>query len=62
VLLHTTANAVTLTLLLEDFVAVNPASEIWFTPGGFGILGIALVLLAGLGLHIYRIRRNRERG
>jgi len=57
VLLHTTANAVTLTLLLEDFVVVHPASEIWFTPGNLGILGIALVSLAGLGLHVYRMRR-----
>ncbi len=59
VLLHTTANAVTLALLLEGFVAVHPASEIWFTPGGFGILGIALVSLAGFGLHVYRTRRTK---
>ncbi len=60
-LLHTTANAVTLALLIEGFVAVNPAGEIWFTPGGFGILGMALVSLAGLGLYTYRTKKEAHK-
>jgi len=56
VLLHTSGNAVTLALLLNDFIEVNPATEIWFTPGGGGVIGIILTGLAGLGLYAYRMR------
>ncbi len=54
IVLHSAANAVTLALLLEDFVAVTPAAEIWFTPGGSGLVGIVLTALAGLGLYFTR--------
>ncbi|MFZ5881921.1 MAG: type II CAAX prenyl endopeptidase Rce1 family protein [Chloroflexota bacterium] len=59
IVLHSVANAVTLSLLLEDFISVEPASEIWFTPGGGGIIGIALVTLAGMGLYVYRKRQMK---
>ena len=61
VLLHTSANAVSLALLLNGFVKIDPAAEIWFTPGGFGIIGIALVTLAGLGLYLYRMKKQGKK-
>lgn len=58
VLLHTAANAFTLALLLEGFVSVEPDREVWFSPGGIGLSGIALTTLAGLGMLLYRRRKK----
>ncbi len=62
VVMHSASNAVILALLLEDFVVVNPAAEIWCTPGGVGIVGIVLVALAGLGLYQFRTSRRMPAG
>lgn len=59
VVLHSSANAITVSLLLNDFVTVRPSTELWFTPGGSGLIGMVLVALAGLGLHAYRARKQR---
>lgn len=59
VVLHSAANAITLSLLLNDFIMVSPSTELWFTPGGNGLIGIVMVALAGLGLYAYRIRKQQ---
>lgn len=59
VVLHSSANAITLSLLLQDFITIKPSTEIWLTPGGNGLIGIILVTLTGLGLYVYRTNRTR---
>jgi len=62
VLLYNVGNALTLTLLLEDFVAFestdnkHPSGEAIFTPGMGGILGTVLFTLIGLGAYLRRTR------
>jgi len=56
-LLHTVGNALTLTLLLEDFVAFKGSGEAIFTPGVGGFLGTVLFALVGLAAYLRRSRR-----
>ena len=56
-LLHSICNALTLTLLLEGFVAFKGTGEAIFTPGVGGILGTVLFTLIGLGIYLRRSRR-----
>ncbi len=43
-----------LVLPLSHFIAVNSTTEVLFTPGGGGIVGMALTTLAGLWLYRWR--------
>jgi membrane protease YdiL (CAAX protease family) len=58
VFMHSIANAVVLWLLQNDFITVEPSTELWFTPGGNGLIGTGLVTLAGLGLYRHRTRQR----
>lgn len=57
-LLHTVLNALTLTLLLEGFIAFQGRSKAIFTPGMGGILGTVLITPVGLGLYLRRTRAS----
>jgi membrane protease YdiL (CAAX protease family) len=54
VLLHSSLNAVTITLLLKGFVTVKSSAALWLSPGGNSIVFMLLLLIVGLVL--YRIR------
>jgi len=55
-LLHTILNALSLTLLVEGFVAFRGSGEIVFTPGMGGIVGTVVVTLIGVGVYRRRVR------
>ncbi len=55
--IHTTANALTLVLLVDGFVTLQPRLEAVFTPGMGGLL--VTVLVAGLGFWLYQQRTQK---
>jgi membrane protease YdiL (CAAX protease family) len=57
VILHSVANAITATLLLDGFVELQGALGVVFSPGNDGILHSVLFALIGVGLHLYRRTR-----
>jgi membrane protease YdiL (CAAX protease family) len=56
VILHSVANGVTITLLLEGFVELRGALGVIFSPGNEGILHSIIFALIGVGLVYYRRR------
>ena len=56
VILHSMANAITVTLLLEGFVELEGTLGVVFSPGNDGILHSALFALIGVSLYQYRRR------
>jgi hypothetical protein len=54
ILLHCSANSVTVVLLLKKFVTIKPSSEIWLSPDGNSIIFIILLIIVGIVLN--RIR------
>ncbi|MGB7538484.1 MAG: CPBP family intramembrane glutamic endopeptidase [Anaerolineales bacterium] len=60
IVLHSTANAVTQTLLLNGFIKLNGGMGILFSPGNDGILSSILFGLIGVGLYLYRVRKTRR--
>lgn len=61
VLLHNVGNAVTLTLLLEGFIALEGSGAAIFTPAPGGVLGTVLFTLIGLGVYLQRTRAARRK-
>jgi len=61
VILHSMANAVTLTLLVNGFVQLSSDREALFSPGNAGIITASLLTLAGIGLHHYRMKKSPAR-
>jgi len=59
VLLHTSLNAITITLLLNGFVKVKSSAELWLSPGGNSIMFISLLILVGLALYRARTKKSR---
>ncbi len=54
VILHTSLNAITITLLLKGFVIVKTSAEIWLSPGGNSIIFILLLIIVGIVLNRLR--------
>lgn len=57
VILHSVANAITATLLLDGFVALQGLRGVLFSPGNDGILHSIVFALLGLALYRYRASR-----
>jgi len=58
VVLHSVANAITATLLLNGFIKLNGGLGVVFSPGNDGIIHAILFTLIGLGLYQYRVRNR----
>jgi membrane protease YdiL (CAAX protease family) len=58
VILHSMANAITATFLLNGFIELQGVRGIVFSPGNDGILHSVLFALIGVGLYQYRKRRT----
>ncbi len=56
VILHSAANAITATFLLNGFINLQGLSGVVFSPGNDGIIHSILFALAGVGLYEYRKR------
>jgi membrane protease YdiL (CAAX protease family) len=56
VILHSVANAITATFLLNGFIELNGLPGIILSPGNDGILHSILFTLIGIGLFLYRTR------
>jgi len=56
VLLHAMSNAFILTLLMDGYVRVSPATELLFTPGMHGILSIVIITTIGIGMYRWRAK------
>jgi hypothetical protein len=52
---------VTLTLLLEGFIALEGSGAAVFTPAPGGVLGTVLFTLIGLGVYLQRTRAARRK-
>jgi membrane protease YdiL (CAAX protease family) len=61
VILHSVANAITATFLLDGFVELEGALGAVFSPGNDGVVHSVLFALIGVGLYRYRMR-NVPRG
>jgi membrane protease YdiL (CAAX protease family) len=59
VILHSLANAITATLLLNGFIKLNGWLGVVFSPGNDGLLHALLFTLVGLGLYQYRRFRSQ---
>lgn len=58
VLLHTSLNAITITLLLNKFVSIKPSAEIWFSPGGNSVMFILMLVIVGIVLNRLRTKKS----
>ena len=56
--MHTIGNAIGNTLLLSNFVRLDPGMELWFSPGAEGVIGIILMFAVGYWLH--QRRKNEQ--
>jgi membrane protease YdiL (CAAX protease family) len=62
VLLHCVANAITQTLLFNEFIKLKGGLGVVFSPGNDGILHSILFALIGIGLYIYRTKKTPREG
>jgi len=58
-IMHTIGNAIGNTLLLSEFIKLNPGKELLFSPGAEGISSIILMFAIGYWLH--HQRKNRKK-
>ncbi len=58
VVLHSVANAITATLLINGFIKLNGGVGVVFSPGNDGIIHALLFTLIGIGLYQYRMKNR----
>ena len=59
-LLHNVANALTFTLITNQFIELEDGRSTLFSPGTEGILSTILFALLGVGLYQYRMKRSQR--
>lgn len=62
VVLHSVANAITATFLLNGFIKLNGWLGVVFSPGNDGVIHAIVFTVLGIGLYQYRLRTTRHTG
>ena len=62
VVLHSVANAITATFLLNGFIKLNGWLGVVFSPGNDGVIHAILFTVLGIGLYQYRLKTKQHTG